>query len=122
MEFIATVVGGKDASVESLEWLLRGSQFAVVTAVRSPAPPDAAPGDRPGRPGPAHQARKLLNRVALLTHCLLLPDLTDAEWRQWPSDIADANRELEALYAGGLSRDFLGEPTRSHRPPQTGVA
>ena len=44
------------------------------------------------------------------------------EWRQWPADIADANRRLDALYAGGLGRDFPGEPMRSHRPLRGGAA
>jgi hypothetical protein len=81
-------------------------------------------GDEGGapRPGDASRARELLSRVAMLTRCLLLPDVTDAESHQWPSDIADANRRLDALYDAGLSRDFRGEPTRSHRHPQGGRA
>jgi hypothetical protein len=53
-----------------------------------------------------HRARELLNVVAMLTQCLRLPNLTEAERLKWPLQIADANRLLEALYAGGLSRTF----------------
>ena len=122
MDLTLTAVGGGDASAEALQWPLRGSQFAVVTAARPTASADPGPGANAARPSPAHQARELLNRVALLTQCLQLPDVTDAEWRKWPRDIADANRRLEALYAGGLSRSFQGEPTRSHRHPESGAA
>jgi hypothetical protein len=109
MHFLVT--GNEGASIETLKRLLRGSQFSV----RAEPLPTA-------RPGPAHQARELLSRVAMLAHCLQLPDVTDAEWRQWPADIADANRRLDELYSAGLSRDFLGEPMRSHRSPRCGAA
>jgi hypothetical protein len=56
-----------------------------------------------------HQARELLNVIAMLTHCLRLPNLTDAERLRWPLHLADASRRLEALYAGGLSRTFRDE-------------
>lgn len=92
-----------------------------MTAAPSPASPDAGPDAGATCAGPAHQARELLNRVALLTQCLQLPDVTDAEWRQWPSDIADANRRLDALYAAGLNRSFRGGPTLSHRHAEAGV-
>ena len=120
MGFTVAVIGGGDASAEALEWLLRGSPFAVVTAARPTASPDSGAGAGAARPSPAHHARELLNRVAMLTQCLLLADVTDCERRQWPSDIADANR-LDALYAGGVSRSFRGEPTRSHRHPEAGA-
>ena len=73
--------------------------------------------DRPagGTPGAVHQARELLSCVAMLTQCLDLPDVSEAEWRQWPPEITEANRRLEELFAGGLSRSFRGEPTWSHR-------
>jgi hypothetical protein len=53
-----------------------------------------------------HRARELLHMVAMLTECLRLPNLTDAERLKWPLEIADANRRVEALYADGLSRTF----------------
>ena len=107
-------------SLESLEWLLHGSGFTVLSAWQI-APPGPPAGDTAG-PGPEHCARELLHRVAMLTYGLQLPNATDGERRRWPAAIADANRLLDALYAAGLSRDFGGEPTRSHPPPVGGNA
>jgi hypothetical protein len=107
-------------SLESLEWLLQGSGFNVLSA-RQMAQPSQPAGDRAGL-GPEHCARELIHRVAMLTYGLQLPNATDGERRRWPAAIADANRRLDALYAAGLSRDFGGEPTRSHRPPVGGNA
>jgi hypothetical protein len=120
MHFVVT--GTEGASVETLKWLLHGSQFSVRAKPLPPQGVGVETGGGAARPGPAHQARELLSRVAMLAQCLQLPDVTEAEWRQWPADIADANRRLDELYAGGLSRDFLGEPMRSHRSPRGGAA
>jgi hypothetical protein len=110
---VATVIAAEEASVEALEWLLQGSAFRVL-----PEQPPAPGGDAAMRDAaaPEHRARELLNRVAMLVCCLQLPDVTDDEWRRWPSEIADANRRLDELYTAGLSRDFLGVPTRCRRP------
>jgi hypothetical protein len=115
------VIATKDGSVEMLTRLLRGSPFAVQMPVTTAPSDHARPVGAPGAGG-AHDARELLNLVDMLTRCLQLPDITEAEWRQWPAEIADANRQLETLYAGGLSRDFLGVPTRSRRPRRGGIA
>jgi hypothetical protein len=49
--------------------------------------------------------------------CLQLPNVTDGERQKWPRDIAESNRELDALYAEGLSRAFLESlPGRARRP------
>jgi hypothetical protein len=111
MTRVVSVTAVDGATVEALEWLLRGSAFSVLA---EPPPGGAA--------APAHRARELLNRVAMLTCCLQLPDVTDDEWRRWPAEIAEANRAVDALYAAGLSRDFLGTPTRRRRRPQGGAA
>lgn len=60
-------------------------------------------------PTPQHQGRELLNLVAMLTYGLQRYDLTDADRRQWPLQIAEAHRRLDALYAAGLSPNFLSE-------------
>jgi hypothetical protein len=119
MTRVVSVLADDGASVEALRWLLHGSAFSVL----------AEPPQGSGRDGgvrnaaaPAHRARELLHRVAMLTHCLQLPDVTDDEWRRWPAEIADANRRLDALYAAGLGRDFLGPPTRRRRRPEGGAA
>jgi len=116
---VVSVVAADGSSVEALEWLLQGSAFSVLTE-RPPA--RGRDGVGGGAAAPAHRARELLNRVAMLTCCLQLPDLTDDEWRRWPAEIADANRGLEVLYAAGLSRDFQGVPTRRRRRPEGGAA
>ena len=59
---------------------------------------------------PQHQARELLHQIAMLTHGLQRLNLQDADRRQWPLHLADATRRLDALYAQGLSRNFLNEP------------
>jgi hypothetical protein len=114
---VVLVIAAEGGSVEALEWLLLGSPFRVLAEQ-----PSATGGDELYGGAPAHRARELLNRVSMLTCCLQLPDVTDDEWGRWPAEIADANRRLEALYAAGLSRDFLGEPTRRRRRPEGGTA
>ena len=92
-----------------------------MTSVADRGSPAGAPGTGvPACPGPEHQARELLNRVALLAQCLQLPDVTEDEWLRWPAEIAEANRRLDALYADGLRRDFLDEPPGRVRHPQHG--
>lgn len=115
------VVFDESESLEALEWLLQGSGFTVVDASEDP-PVVVPPEDRGVGPGSDHQARELLHRVAMLGCVLQLPTVTDAERRRWSADIADANRRLDALYDAGLSRDFVGAATPSHRPPVGGFA
>ena len=62
-----------------------------------------------------HRGRELMNLVGMLTHCLRLPDLPDAERRQWPAKINDANRRLQALFDSGLSRDFVAQIAPPHQ-------
>ena len=61
-----------------------------------------------------HRGRELMNLVWMLTHCLRLPDVPDAERRQWPGKIDDANRRLDALFDRGLSRDFAAQVPSPH--------
>ena len=114
------VVFDESESLETLEWLLQGSGFTVVDASQDPAV--VAPPEVGDAPGAEHQGRELLHRVAMLGCVLQLSDVTDAERRQWSADIADANRRLDALYDAGLSRDFAGARTASHRPPAAAYA
>jgi hypothetical protein len=101
-------VSGESEAVETLARLLRLLGFAV-SAAGEPAPP-----------GPEHRARELLHRRTMLTHCLQLTDVTDAEWRRWPRQIAGMNRRLGRLYAKGLNPNFLGDPAPRSRYPQSG--
>jgi hypothetical protein len=59
-----------------------------------------------------HRGRELTNLIAMLRHGMRLPEATEADRHQWAAQIADARRNLEALYAGGLRRNFL------HRSPR----
>ena len=122
MQKVELIFDDERTSVEALSWLLQGSGFAVRPTGRGATALRAVRADGSPRPAPEYRARQLLNHVAMLTWCLKLPDVTTAEWLRWPALIADANRQLDVLYADGLSRDFLGEPSRRSRPPQGGVA
>jgi hypothetical protein len=120
MERRVVVFDGRRTSAEELTWLLQGSGFSVLSAARAGPDSGGSPAADGAPPASAHRARELLNRVAMLTHGLGMGDITDDEWRRWPAEIAEANRALDALYADGLSRDFLGEPTRVSPQPQGG--
>jgi hypothetical protein len=116
------VLGRGGASVEALKWLLEGSEFTVLGGRAAPQASEGGCAEGAAPWSVAYRARELLNRVAMLAQCLQLPDVTDAEWRQWPREIADANRQLDALYAGGLGRNFIGESARSCRRPASASA
>jgi hypothetical protein len=122
MRKVVLVFDEKRTSVEALSRLLQGSGFAVRPTTRGATAPQASGRGRPAALAPEHRARELLSRVEMLARCLQLSDVTAAELLRWPAEIADANRQLDALYADGLGRDFRGEPSRWARPPQSGVA
>ena len=93
-------------------------QFPVVveTLVKVPVPGTARAGDRVD-PAPGavrrggkdveHEARGLLNLVALVSRCLADGAATPDERRQWLGELEKANERLEVLYRSGLSREFL---------------
>jgi len=65
----------------------------------------------------------------MLRHGMRLPEATEADRHQWATQIADARRNLDALYADGLRRNFLDRPwrprgsehaTRAERRPVNG--
>ena len=57
-----------------------------------------------------HQARGLLNLVALLSRCVEGGMGSPAERSQWADEVKDAKERLEALYESGLPRTFLSAP------------
>ena len=54
-----------------------------------------------------HQARGLLNLIALVSRCL--DDGTEAERAAWRAQVAEASERLEMLYRAGLRRTFMSE-------------
>ena len=56
-----------------------------------------------------HQARELLHGIDLLLQCMSLPSATTLERRRWRSQVSQSRKELEALYAAGLRRDFADQ-------------
>jgi len=112
-------VSGESESVETLARLLPRLGFAV--SARADAARVMVPaGGAPAPPGPEHRARELLHRRTMLTQCLQLADVTDAERRRWPRQIAGMNRRLDRLYADGLNRNFLGDPAPRSRRAEHG--
>ena len=59
-----------------------------------------------------HQGRELLHCIALLLQCLRVTTVTAVQRRRWWRAIRQARVDLEALYAAGLDRDFVGKPAR----------
>lgn len=53
-----------------------------------------------------HEARGLLNLVALLSHCLLKTGATDDEKFQWRREVNEAKHRLQQLQELGLRRAF----------------
>lgn len=118
--FRTSGVGEEAAEVVGRGAIVGQREFPVVveTLVNLPAPETAragAPtGDRvhAGRGGRSsddleHQARGLLNLVAMVSRCLQDETATPGERRQWLDEVGHANERLEALYRSGLSREFL---------------
>ena len=57
-----------------------------------------------------HQGRELLHSIEVLTRCLQLPATHPSRRRKWADRIRAAKVDLEALYVGGLDRDFRTRP------------
>jgi hypothetical protein len=53
-----------------------------------------------------HEARGLLNAIALLDRCLASVVATEFERQEWTREIHESRRRLEELYAKGLDRNF----------------
>ena len=68
---------------------------------------DARPRRRPDADAIEHQARGLLNLIALASRCAATAGAGDDQRRAWRLEIDDANQRLEALYRAGLSRNFM---------------
>jgi hypothetical protein len=50
---------------------------------------------------PEHEARELINLIALLDRCLHLPDAGENERTQWREELSDAYRRLAELCPPG---------------------
>jgi len=61
------------------------------------------------KPTIQHRGRELLNAMGMLTRCLTIPNCDSRQRADWKRGLHDAGRDLEALYAGGLRRDFVPE-------------
>src|SRR5688500_2894485 len=114
--FRTSGVGEEAAEIVGRGAIVGQREFPVVveTLVNVPAPGRARAGDRvharPGRRSSddlEHQARGLLNLVAMVSRCLQDETATPDERRQWLDEVGHANERLEALYRSGLSREFL---------------
>jgi hypothetical protein len=116
--FRTSVVGEEAAEVVARGAIVGERRFPVVveTLVNVPAVGSTRAGERvqPGHGGgrrggvdPEHQARGLLNLVALVSRLLRDGAATPDERRQWLEDLEGANERLEALYRAGLSREFM---------------
>ena len=53
-----------------------------------------------------HRARELIHGIMLVTCCLQRTDPTPAERKRWERRAATSRRQLGALYATGLDRNF----------------
>jgi hypothetical protein len=50
---------------------------------------------------PEHEARELINLIALLDRCLRLPDAGENERTQWREELSEADRRLAELCPPG---------------------
>ena len=107
------LVSDRTDSIDSLTRVLRLSGHVVLTGA---AAEQALNGDPMltecwEQPAPERRALKLLNWIELLTYCLALEGVTAHERRQWTRQLGASRMGLEALFAGGLDRDFLSGTT-----------